>query len=190
MKHFAVLLLFPIVLFFTACGSGHNHEHGTVEFESVETEGSTFEVSDAFKEELESALDHYFALSDALVRADASNATIHAQAFRASINAISASEFSDEAGSFWSEKTTVATERSQILTGLQDIEEQRYQFEYISEAMIEVVQVFGPLSFTVYQQRCPMVRGGSADWLSKESAILNPYHGDRMLRCGGIVREI
>jgi len=190
MKYLSIGFLFFATLFLTACGSGHNHEHGTVEFEIEEKEGLGFETSETFKASIESALDHYFALSEALVRADASNASIHAQAFLATLKSISYDNLSEEAGSAWAGNVELAVERSETLSGLQDIEEQRYQFEYISEVMIDVVQAFGPLSFTVYQQRCPMVRGGAADWLSKDRAILNPYHGDRMLRCGGIVREI
>jgi hypothetical protein len=57
-------------------------------------------------------------------------------------------------------------------------------------AMIEVVEAFGPLANTVYRQTCPMVRGGSADWLAEEEQIANPYHGSRMLRCGEVVRKI
>lgn len=190
MKYLSNGVLFFAILLLIACGSGHNHEHGTVEFEVEENGGLGFETSEAFKASIEYALDHYFALSEALVRADASNASHHAQAFIVALKDVSSENLSEEADTFWYNHTDVAIERSEILIGLQDVEEQRYQFEYISEAMIDVVVAFGPLSFTIYQQRCPMVRGGSADWLSKDDAILNPYHGARMLRCGGIVREI
>ncbi len=187
MRQLILIILASSVLLLQACG-GESHEHHAQEdVVTTETAQSQMNFSDAFKESIEEVLDHYFSLSEALVQADAENARVHAAAFAAKAAELSAD--GDE-GNFWSEKRSIISERSETLVSLQDIEEQRYQFEYISAAMIETVKAAGPLSFTVYQQRCPMVRDGSADWLSNDPAILNPYHGDRMLRCGSIVREI
>jgi hypothetical protein len=80
--------------------------------------------------------------------------------------------------------------RANAIVALSDVEAQRMEFESLSMAMINVVEAFGPLSNAVYRQTCPMVRGGSADWLATEEQIANPYHGSRMLRCGDVVRKI
>jgi hypothetical protein len=56
--------------------------------------------------------------------------------------------------------------------------------------MIQVVENFRPVGYEIYVQSCPMVRSGSADWLSREETIRNPYHGDRMMRCGEVLRQI
>ena len=43
----------------------------------------------------------------------------------------------------------------------------------------------------VYYQRCPMFNNGKgANWLSKESAIKNPYYGNKMLTCGSVTETI
>lgn len=187
MRQIILLILASSVLLLQACG-GESHEHHAHEGTTTAgTEQTQMHFSDAFKESLEDVLDNYFTLSEALVQADAEKARLRAAALNAKVAGLSAD--GDE-GAFWSEKKNIINERAETLVSLLDIEEQRYQFEYISEAMIETVRAAGPLSFTVYQQRCPMVRDGSADWLSNDPAILNPYHGDRMLRCGSIVREI
>jgi Cu(I)/Ag(I) efflux system membrane fusion protein len=183
---FLTILSFS-VFFMYACGNDSHEHHAVAQEETTEYDEKTPKFTDTFKESLEEVLDHYFSLSEALVRADAENARVHGAAFAAKAGELSAE---GEAKTFWDAQKEIISKRSETLVSLQDIEEQRYQFEYISEAMIETVRAAGPLSFTVYQQRCPMVRDGSADWLSNDPAILNPYHGDRMLRCGMIVREI
>jgi len=71
-----------------------------------------------------------------------------------------------------------------------DVETQRLHFETVSNAYIEMVKAYGPFENVIYRQTCPMVRGGSADWLSKEERVMNPYHGDRMLNCGSVVERI
>jgi hypothetical protein len=53
-----------------------------------------------------------------------------------------------------------------------------------------MVKAYGPFDNTIFRQTCPMVRGGSADWLSREERIMNPYHGSRMLNCGSVVERI
>jgi len=193
MNAFRLVLMVVLVTTLVACGGEkkeHHDDHGTLELTDVTENTGGYDVSDSFKDALEGALDHYFSLSAALVQSDAETARLHSQAFIAEMGTLSSDDLVDGADSFWAEHSAIMLERAENLSSLQDIEEQRYQFEYLSESMINVVASFGPLSYTVYQQRCPMVRDGSADWLSKENAILNPYHGDRMLRCGGIVREI
>ncbi|MGV0966914.1 hypothetical protein [Empedobacter falsenii] len=45
------------------------------------------------------------------------------------------------------------------------------------------------LGYTVYYQNCPMFNGGS-NWLSKDSAIKNPFYGNMMLKCGSTVETL
>ena len=53
-----------------------------------------------------------------------------------------------------------------------------------------MMKSYGPLDNAIYIQRCPMVRGGEADWLSKEEKILNPYFGSQMLTCGSVIEKV
>jgi hypothetical protein len=56
--------------------------------------------------------------------------------------------------------------------------------------MYELLKV-SKLETPVYYQFCPMAKGGKgANWLSKESAIKNPYYGAQMLTCGKVVETI
>ena len=70
------------------------------------------------------------------------------------------------------------------------LDRKRIPFESISAAMIFHTRENPPSGESLYVHSCPMVRNGSADWLSREKEILNPYHGDRMLHCGMIKDEI
>lgn len=70
------------------------------------------------------------------------------------------------------------------------LDSKRIPFETVSNHMIELAASHPPADGTLYVQSCPMVRGGSADWLSREAEIRNPYHGDRMLRCGMVKAQI
>lgn len=181
----------PLALLFaiSAC-SDQDHEHQTPDEVPALDEHVTFDVPESFKTALEASLDHYFELSSALVEADTEAAKAHSQAFLESAQGIDPEELDQEVINFLQEHADNVFFRAMNIMNEDDIGKQRYEFEYLSEAVIEVVRAVGPLSYTVYQQRCPMVRDGSADWLSRDSGILNPYHGDRMLRCGSVVREI
>jgi len=44
-------------------------------------------------------------------------------------------------------------------------------------------------SGNIYKDFCPMALDGGAYWLSSEKNILNPYYGDKMLKCG-TVKEV
>ena len=46
-------------------------------------------------------------------------------------------------------------------------------------------------SGTIYKQYCPMAfNNEGAYWLSESKDIMNPYFGDRMLKCGRVDAEI
>ncbi len=190
MKYFVITFLTLSFLLSACGGDSHDHEMPMPSpSEEITEVAEVFEAPDEFKSELESALDVYFELSSALVEANADESQQHAALFAVALAEMPDDLLAEESAAVWAVSKETAHERALMIAEEDDIEEQRYHFEYLSEAMINTVRDFGPLSFTVYQQRCPMVRDGSADWLSKESGILNPYHGDRMLTCGTIVRE-
>ena len=60
----------------------------------------------------------------------------------------------------------------------------------LSKNIYELIKV-SKSAGTVYYQFCPMANDGKgANWLSKESAIKNPYYGSQMLTCGKTVETI
>ena len=76
----------------------------------------------------------------------------------------------------------------QGLTGIEegsDIEEIRIELAVISEAMYALAKAYDPTETDLYYQFCPMAKDGAgATWLSGTKEIINPYMGQRMLKCG------
>ena len=72
----------------------------------------------------------------------------------------------------------------------EDIEVQRKHFEHVNEWMEKTLQ--GSLeSGAIYKQYCPMAfNNRGAYWLSTSKDVLNPYFGDKMLKCGRVDSEI
>jgi hypothetical protein len=141
-------------------------------------------------ERFDAMLDAYLQLSDALVEASATNAAEYA------------GNLNEEAGNFDAEMLDqtisgdatgwieTVRQRSREIAGESDVEAQRRSYHELSETLIAMVEMFGHQKGALYHQRCPMVNGGNGDWLSTQEGILNPYHGDRMLRCGMTVRVL
>ena len=79
---------------------------------------------------------------------------------------------------------------AQHIKETKDTEHQREHFMSLSKSMYELIKAAKPAE-TVYYQFCPMANDGKgANWLSKESAIKNPYYGSQMLTCGKTVETI
>ena len=79
---------------------------------------------------------------------------------------------------------------AQNVLDAKNIEEQRTAFVAVTtevEAMLQGEIASG----TVYKQYCPMAFNNTgASWLSASSDIMNPYFGDKMLRCGRVEAKI
>jgi membrane fusion protein, copper/silver efflux system len=188
MKSLYLPFLFSALLM-AGCGQSDHH----VQTETAPAEAEiirTYDAPEAFKASYASALEAYFDLKDALVLTDPATASEKASALADAVSAVEHDGLEGEAHDVWMMHQEVMITEAIRITGEGNVEEQRVHFEPLSESFIETVKSFQPVGFTVYEQMCPMVRGGQANWLSKEEQIANPYHGDRMLRCGSVVARI
>lgn len=67
------------------------------------------------------------------------------------------------------------------------IDEARKGFSTLSEAVLEMTELFGLNKEAVYKDYCPMAFGNQgAFWLSERKDITNPYFGASMLTCGEV----
>jgi membrane fusion protein, copper/silver efflux system len=148
------------------------------------------ETTPEFNSQVAAVLDRYFDLKDALVESDAEKAKEKAASLATEAENVDPQGLNQETTALWTAFSTIVINSSNEIVPLADVDDQRYHFEYVSEAMITMVETFRPVGYAIYHQSCPMVRGGSADWLSREEQIANPYHGDRMMRCGEVIRRI
>lgn len=194
MKYTKYLILFTVFMSLTACGND-SEPVDQPEPEAAEPAADTvveteYNAPGAFLERLEEATEQYLLLSNALVEDDSEGAVRYSELMRETLAEADSDLLGEEALEFWSEQWAIIDTRALALEEEAELEAQRYEFEFLSEAMIRLIDGFDPLSFEVYVQRCPMVRDGSADWISRDEDILNPYHGDSMLTCGSVIRQL
>ncbi|WP_159304130.1 DUF3347 domain-containing protein [Maribacter litoralis] len=135
----------------------------------------------------ESVLEDYFNLKNALVEDDNNSAKKMGGVLAASLGNLNKSAYTD------SQQETLAAiaedaQKYAVEISSSDLDSQREHFKYLSVIITNMIAITGSES-TVYEQYCPMYDGGTA-WLSTEKAVLNPYYGSSMLRCGTVQREI
>jgi hypothetical protein len=77
-----------------------------------------------------------------------------------------------------------------IIQNAKTLEEARAQMPRLSDEIEELVSS-SITSGAIYKQYCPMALNNTGGyWLSSEEKILNPYFGDKMLKCGKIDSKI
>ncbi|MCB0667053.1 MAG: efflux RND transporter periplasmic adaptor subunit [Saprospiraceae bacterium] len=139
-----------------------------------------------FRDQLQSTVDSYLKLKDAFVDSNGEEANTDAAALLSNIDGIDMDLLEGDAHMFWMEKMNALKEHTKSITGTTDVEKQRKQFSYVTNALAEALSAFGTED-TIYLQHCPMAFDNSgADWLSTEEEIRNPYFGEKMMKCGTI----
>lgn len=151
----------------------------------------TADASLAFKQQLATLTDSYLALKDAFVATDSTQTKTLAQQLLTNLAKVDMSEVKGEAHIYWMEQSAAIQSHAQRIAELTQIEDQRQQFDFLSQAMITSIKVFGIPDDTYYIQHCPMAFDNEgADWISDVEEIRNPYFGDRMLKCGSVQETI
>lgn len=139
---------------------------------------------------LKAVFDNYFAVKDALVKSDSKMASANAKSLETAVNAVKMDKLSMDAHMVWMKVTKNINEDAQAISTATDITKQRERFADLSKNMYGLIKASG-MEQTVYYQFCPMMNDGKgANWLSKESAIKNPYYGSQMLTCGKTVETL
>lgn len=140
--------------------------------------------------QLKAVFDNYFALKDALVKTDGATASAKALAMLTALNAVEMGKLKTEEHDVWMKIEKGLKTDAQHIKENKDTEHQREHFMSLSNNMYKLIKASKPAE-TVYYQHCPMANDGKgANWLSKESAIKNPYYGSQMLTCGKTVETI
>jgi hypothetical protein len=76
------------------------------------------------------------------------------------------------------------------MANAESLEKQRELFSELT-ATVEPMFKEALSGGIIYKQFCPMVfEGEGGYWISTEDEILNPYYGEKMLKCGKVVNEI
>jgi len=149
------------------------------------------ETSPTFKDQLDQSLVKYIEIKNSLVNTDFSSASLASELFLQSIKGIDMSLLKGDAHMYWMEQVNAINSHSEKIKNAEDVEVQRNQFDFLSQAMIKSIRAFGTNDKTYYVQYCPMAKDNQgADWISTEAQIKNPYFGDKMMKCGSVKLEL
>lgn len=139
----------------------------------------------AFQEQLNELANQYIELKTAFVATDAKAAVSQATGFTTELEKVDQTLLKGEAQNYWMEQLAILKTHGEYIANSEEVEKQRKQFGFVSDALIQVIEAFGTSGEALYVQHCPMAfnnQGG--DWIAREAAIQNPYFGDKMMRCG------
>jgi hypothetical protein len=153
--------------------------------------------SDAFNQSVQTVLNAYYDLSEALVNWDTAAVTQHATSLQGAIENLQIDELKkDSTGIYETALDPIANAKSETANILArpTLDEKRTAFNSLSENLRLLFIVVKYDQSKLYWQECPMAFGDekSGYWLSQTDAVRNPYLGlkhpkykDGMLECGG-----
>lgn len=146
---------------------------------------------DAFKTQFGKVVQAYLKLKDNLVETDPHSAASAALQLLELLNAVDMELLTGDAHLFWMQQQRAIETHARAIGESDDIEKQRAQFAFLSDAIIRTVSAVGVEGPQLYVQHCPMaIDDDGADWLSAQEEILNPYFGEKMLKCGYVTQMI
>lgn len=166
------------------------HQHGDIKAPMAVTL-KTSDISIQTKAAVQKLVDRYIPLKDALVKDDLTEALKGAGILKKEFEATNMNLFTGEAHNYWMIVSKESIDLLNQFISAKNIEEARQYFKPLSIQMVGLVKNFGPFESAMYVQHCPMADSNTgADWLSFDKEILNPYFGDKMLKCGSITETI
>lgn len=149
------------------------------------------ETPESFKQQMDALVAAYLEIKDALVATDLKQSTTAAKELKVTLDEIEGVTLPEKASKFWTKQKEGLQFHTLKIINAEDTEVQRAQFSFLSELMIDAVLALGTFEQDLFVQHCPMAFDDTgADWLSNEEQILNPYFGDKMLKCGIVEQNL
>jgi Cu(I)/Ag(I) efflux system membrane fusion protein len=186
---YAVLTMFLL----SNCSAKKEESTTTDEMHETSTDvpaaasGPQFQVDAGFQQQLSSLFASYVKLKDAFVTSDAANVTTEAAATEKVFAAVDMKLLTGAAHNDWMTYAGALESALKEIQASNDIEVQRTSFSTLSDNMYKAIKAYGLGGATAYYEYCPMAfNNQGAYWLSDQSAIRNPYFGDKMLKCGRV----
>lgn len=140
-----------------------------------------------FRQQIGQLAKAYLPIKDALVLTDAQQTKQAVAPFLQAIEKVDMNLVQGEAHLYWMDQLNALKAHGKKIAELDDVEVQRKQFDFLSQALIKTIKVFGIEQDTFYVQHCPMAFNDTgAEWISDVEEIRNPYFGDVMLKCGWV----
>jgi len=146
----------------------------------------------AFQQALGELVLPYLAMQTALADDQFDDAIMAVTDLSFALDLADGSELKEGQQQRWQSLDESLREHSLLALEAEEIEAVRRNFDGISRALIEAVQVFGQIGGgNVKLAYCPMAFNDfGADWLQLGSTIANPYFGASMLRCGTVEKSL
>jgi len=142
-------------------------------------------VDSGVKSQLNRFLSDYFTMNQALIEDNQEGARAAAIELMATVHNFDRSKLRGDQMTFYHEQIAKINIGLTGITKSDDIEETRLELVKVSEGMYALTKAYHPNESALYYQFCPMAKNGEgANWLSNTKEIINPYMGQRMLKCG------
>jgi Cu(I)/Ag(I) efflux system membrane fusion protein len=143
------------------------------------------ETPAAFKKQLERVINEYLIITANLVKSDPSSTSLSSDKMILAIQNVDMKLVSDKQHLFWMTEQENLISVLKLIKNNNDVEQQRDSFDELSNTIIGVAQAYKLYEEQYLIQFCPMANDNDgAYWLSKQAQILNPYYGNKMLKCG------
>lgn len=162
----------------------------TKETPKVETENHENHTQEQQVIQLKAVFDNYFAIKEALIQSDGNTASAKAKDLFNAISSVKMEALTAEEHTAFMKVMKDLSFDAEHISETKDVSHQRDHFTTLSDNIYKLMKV-SKQETPVYYQHCPMYNDGKgANWLSKESAIKNPYYGSQMLTCGKTTETI
>lgn len=174
-----IFSVITIALIASSCNTAtteqsHVQETTSIEEASGEPVGN-LKYSSVSQQTTDHLLSAYIELKDAFVATDSELAKAKAESMLSHIDEGVTEVFGSISGA------------AKNIISIDNIEDQRAEFEAISKEIYQLIKGTEDNSITIYKQYCPMAFDNKgAFWLSTEEKVINPYFGSKMLHCGKV----
>lgn len=160
-----------------------------VETENHEHHSKTGQVNQEVNQ-LKAIFDNYFAIKEALIQSNGNTASAKAKDLASAIASVKMEALTTEEHTAFMKVMKDLSFDSERIAKTNEVSPQRSYFTTLSDNIYTLIKA-SKQQTPVYYQHCPMYNDGKgANWLSKESAIKNPYYGSQMLGCGKTTETI
>lgn len=159
--------------------------------EEIEMPVQRIKVSSKFQKQLNTVVNTYLLMKDALVEHDSLTVLKTSGLLINKLAKINSKLLKDSSvKNQWNTLDQIIKASVDTMGKTTNLNIQRKQFKTLSSHLIEAVETFGT-DKKLYSQFCPMADHDTGGyWLSKEEKIVNPYFGDMMLSCGEVKQII
>ncbi len=150
-------------------------------------ETRSLEVSSAFRDQITQIADAYFRVKNGLVSDQLNQSQKDLTEVKKAVSQVDMKLVEGKAHDSWMKVQAQLNAAVGNMEKASSIDEARKGFSILSEAVLEMTELFGLNKEAVYKDYCPMAFGNQgAFWLSERKDITNPYFGASMLTCGEV----